>query len=210
MPAIEYFYAAYSSYAWLGSARLMEIASASGREIVHKPMDLKRVMAACGSTSFAERSLDHRNYFFNRELERWAEFRGLRNLGRRPTYHHHGYDLANRVLVAALLDGNKIDTLAHGFLNGHWADDADLADEATLVSLANDAGFNGQALLVAANTEEVLAEYEANTSEAIKRKVFGSPTYFVDGDMFYGQDRLEMLEHAIAAPFPCAWSQVST
>ena len=209
MSTIEYFYAAYSSYAWLGSARLSEIAAASGRSLVHKPMDLKRVMAACGSTSFAERSLDYRNHFFNRELERWAEFRGLRNLGRRPTFHHHGYDLANRVLVAAVLEGATIDALAHCFLEGHWADDADLADEVTLRSLADSAGFDGQALLAAAAMPAVQAQYEANTREAIERKVFGSPTYFVDGDMFYGQDRLEMLERAIARPFPCAWPQVT-
>ena len=48
---------------------------------------------------------------------------------------------------------------------------------------------------------EVIAEYEANTNTAIKHSVFGSPTYFVDGDMFYGQDNLCLVERALSQPF---------
>jgi len=205
---IEYFYAAYSSYTWLGSAKLMTISKATGRPIDHKPVDLNVMMAAAGSSSFGERSLDYRDYFFNREIERWAEFRGLRNLGRRPSYHHHGYDLANRVLVAAILAGHNIDALAHSFLDGHWADDADLADPATLIKLSDGVGLGGEVLVAAASGADVTAHYEANTKEAIERNVFGSPTYIVDGDMFYGQDRLELVERAISKPFAHNWPRV--
>jgi 2-hydroxychromene-2-carboxylate isomerase len=47
----------------------------------------------------------------------------------------------------------------------------------------------------------VLKIYADNTKEAIEKSVFGSPTYFVDGDMFYGQDRLELVERALLKPF---------
>jgi 2-hydroxychromene-2-carboxylate isomerase len=208
MSSITYYYAAYSSYTWLGSARLQEVAAAAGRAIDHRPMDLHRVMAAAGSTSFQERTLDFRNYFFNRELERWAEYRGLRTLGRRPTWHHHGYDLANRVLIAARLQGHNIDRLSHGFLDGHWADDADLSDTSTLQAIADHLDYNGAELLLAAESDDVLAQYEGNTRDAIEARVFGSPTYIVDGDMFYGQDRLEMMERALEKPFARVWPQV--
>ena len=56
-------------------------------------------------------------------------------------------------------------------------------------------------LLDAALSDEVAQIYEANTEEAIERSVFGSPTYFIDGDMFYGQDRLEMVERALRQPY---------
>ncbi|MBT4045892.1 MAG: 2-hydroxychromene-2-carboxylate isomerase, partial [Rhodospirillaceae bacterium] len=59
--------------------------------------------------------------------------------------------------------------------------------------------------LRAATTQDVRAVYEQNTEEAIERSVFGSPTYFVDGDMFYGQDHLEMVERAIVQPFNGKW-----
>ena len=208
MPGITYYYAAYSSYAWLGSAKLLEISAATGRQIEHRPVDLHRVMAAAGSTSFAERSLNFRNYFFNRELERWAEHRGLPTLGRRPTYHHLGYDLANRVLVAALSQDLNIDPLAHAFLTGHWQADANLADAAVLVEISDAAGFDGAGLLAAAGSDDVMRQYDRFTNQAIEDRVFGSPTYIVDGDIFYGQDRLEMLERAIEKPFNRAWPTI--
>jgi len=176
---------------------------------VHKPMDLNAVMQAAGSTSFAERSREFRNYFFNREIERWAEVRGLRTLGRRPTYHHHGYDLANRTLIAAIIEGHNVDRLAHAFLDGHWADDADLADAPTLIGLTNGVDLDGATLVDAAASAEVDQAYAANTAEAIARTVFGSPTYVVDGDMFYGQDRLELVERALEKPFKRDWPDVS-
>lgn len=208
MAGIEYFYSAHSAYAYFGSKKFMEIAQAAGRTIVHRPIDLDRVMAGCGSTSFAERPLAYRNYFFNREMERWMEYRGIRSLGGRPRFHHHSPDLANRMLIALMQSdaaGEAVDQLAHAMLEGHWADDADLADEATLLQLAASVGLEGAPLLQAASGQAAGDAYEAFTHEAIERSVFGSPTYFVDGDMFYGQDRLELVERALVKPFARTW-----
>jgi len=205
MPVIEYFYAAHSAYAYFGSARFMAIAAAAGRRIEHRPVDLDRVLEGAGSTAFKDRSLAAKEYFFNREMERWIEYRGVRSLGRRPTWHHHSPDLANRVLIAALRDGHDIGDLAHRMLEAHWADDADLADRPTLARLAGESGLDGTALLAAADTAPVREAYDANTREAVARGVFGSPTYFVDGDMFYGQDRLELVERALQQPFARTW-----
>ena len=205
MQTIEYFYSSHSAYAYFGSAHFMAIAAAAGRRIVHKPVDLYRVMKACGSTSFKERSLAHRNYFFNREMDRWVQYRGVRHLGHRPTNHHHSPDLANCMLIAAEQAGSNIDRLAHRMLEGHWAENADLADAATLATLALEVGEDGEALLNAARGQAALDAYDANTQEAIAHNVFGSPTYFVDGDMFYGQDRLELVERALQEPFSSTW-----
>ena len=61
--------------------------------------------------------------------------------------------------------------------------------------------LDGAALLAKAGSAEIKAQYERNTGEAIERSVFGSPTYFADGDMFYGQDRLELVERALKQPY---------
>ncbi|MEC9185138.1 MAG: DsbA family protein, partial [Pseudomonadota bacterium] len=90
-------------------------------------------------------------------------------------------------------------------LEAHWRDDADLADAATLSRLGNEAGVDAARLLAAANSAEVQAIYRSNTAEAIERSVFGSPTYFVDGDMFYGQDHLELVARALVKPFSGTW-----
>lgn len=205
MKDIEYFYSAHSAYAYLGSRLLMEIARKHGRRIVHVPMDLHRVMQAAGSSAFRERTVAYRNYFFTREIERWAEYRGVRMFGRRPTHHDHSYVRANCMLIAAQEQGLDVDRLAHRILEAHWADNADHDDPATLVALASEVGIDGAALLAAADTAKIRDGHEANTQQAIARSVFGSPTYFVDGDMFYGQDRLELVERALSRPFAETW-----
>ena len=205
MADIEYFYAAHSAYAFIGSAKFMAIAAAAGRRIVHRPVDLNQVLAGCGSTGFRERSLNYRNYYFNREIERWAAFRQVPTLGRRPQHHHHSPDRANKMIIAAMATGHNVDQLADRILVAHWAEDADHDDADTLISLAQAVGLDGAGLLAAAEDPAIAGQYQAFTDEAIERVVFGSPTYVVDGDMFYGQDHLEMLEQALQKPFAKTW-----
>jgi len=198
---IEYFYSAHSAYAYLGSARFMQIAKAGGRTIRHRPNDLRRVVPGSGSTPFSARSKGHYAYFFRREIDRWAEERNAPVMVGRPTYHDNDMTLCNGMLIAAIVQGHNVDQLAHVMLESHWRDNADLADRDTLVALGKRVGLDPVPLLDAALSDEVRAIYEANTQEAIERSVFGSPTYFVDGDMFYGQDRLEMVERALRQPY---------
>ncbi|WP_341368813.1 DsbA family protein [Yoonia sp. BS5-3] len=76
----------------------------------------------------------------------------------------------------------------------------------TLAALASDLGHNGDALIALAQCADVLARYAENASEALRANVFGSPSYVLAGEMFYGQDRLEMLDRALHAPFqPTRW-----
>jgi len=201
MSKIEYFYSAHSAFAYLGSAAFMKIAAAAGREIEHRPVDLRRVVGAGGAVSFAKRSAGHRDYFFRREIDRWSEDRGAPVMDGIPTYHANDTTLCNGMLIAGLEAGLDINALAHSMLQSHWRDDADLADHDTLAGLARDLGFDPEALLEAALTPSVQAIYTTNTDEAIARSVFGSPTYFVDGDMFYGQDRLAQVERALHRPY---------
>ncbi len=205
MSGIEYFYSAHSAFAYLGSARLMEIAAAAGATIVHKPVDLLRVMVESGAGSTRERGGRHRDYYFGREIERWSEWRNAPVVTGMPTYHYNDTALCNGMLIAGIGQGQNVDRLAHRMLEAHWRDDADLADRETLVRLAKEIDLDPAPLLDAALSPEVAAVYLANTEEAIRRSVFGSPTYFVNGDMFYGQDHLEFVERALKLPFKGAW-----
>jgi 2-hydroxychromene-2-carboxylate isomerase len=171
-------------------------------------MDIERVLAGVGIAPWGARSAAHMQYYFGREIERWNAVRGTAILKGFPQYHGHDYGRANRLIIAAAAHG-AVDRLSHTLLEAHWRDDADLADEPTLVRLAETAGFDGLALLTAADSSDTRARYEANIEEAIRRSVFGSPTYFIDGDMFYGQDRLEMVERALGQPFAGRWPRAA-
>lgn len=197
MSYIEYFYSAHSAYAYLGSARLTAIARAAGRRIVHRPVDLNRVLEGAGSVPFAKRTPAQRAYFFATEIQRWSRYRNAPVMDGRPTHHDNSMALAHGMLIAAMEQGIDVDRLAHAMLEAHWRDDADLADRATLVRLGRAVGVDSEMLLELALSPEIAAIHAANTEEAIARSMFGSPTYFVDGDMYYGQDRLELIEHAL-------------
>ena len=109
------------------------------------------------------------------------------------------------MLIASQQQGIDIAPLAHAIQQAHWRDDADFADAESLSKLAGKIDIDAVPLLEAARTPEIQALYNYNTEEAIARSVFGSPTYFVDGDMFYGQDRLEMVERALKQQFAGSW-----
>ncbi|WGI22455.1 DsbA family protein [Amylibacter sp. IMCC11727] len=201
MRKIEYFYSAHSAFAYIGSRKLAQICRDTGCVLDHRPIALSPVVEAVGGLSFAARTKPHVNYYFGREVERWAEYRGAEILNYRPTYHDNPLDLSNGMLIAAIEQGADVDALAQAVLQAHWRDDIDLADAAALAVVAEGIGLEAAPLLEAALSEPIQAIHAANTAEAIARNVFGSPTYFLDGDMFYGQDHLELLERAITDPF---------
>jgi 2-hydroxychromene-2-carboxylate isomerase len=206
MQIIEYFYSAQSAFACLGHNRLLEIADSSGAKLIHRPMELGLVVGAAHPNGFAGRSPAHRAYYFSREIERWAEYRGVSFKGGIPKNHSNSTVLANAMLIAAAKRDHGANALAGALMQSHWRDHADLADEAHLLTICAEVGLDGAALLTEARTSTVTVELQKNTDEAIERSVFGSPTYFVDGDMFYGQDRLELAERALVKPFRKIWS----
>ncbi|SPH20193.1 2-hydroxychromene-2-carboxylate isomerase [Ascidiaceihabitans donghaensis] len=201
MTEIEYFYSAHSAFAYIGSSRLMEICAKHGASLVHRPIALSPVVEAAGGLSFAGRTRPHVDYYFGREIERWSEFRNVSIINHRPTYHDNALDLSNGMIIASIPLDVDTDALAHAILQAHWRDDIDLADVGALMDVAQDLGLDGRALLDAAQGDDVRGQHEANTQEAIARNVFGSPTYFVGGDMFYGQDHLELVARALEKPF---------
>ena len=206
MPTIEYVYSAHSAFAYLGSKRLGEICEAFGARLVHRPVLLSPVVEAQGSLPFAARTQAHVDYFFGREIERWAELRAVPILSYRPTHHDADYAVATGLILALGQEGPAVNEMAHRLLEAHWRDDADLSDVDTLARIASDAGHDAKALLRIAQSEDIRAEIRANIDWAVTLNVFGSPTYIVDGAPFYGQDRLDLVERALTRPFaPTTW-----
>lgn len=205
MREIEYFYSTHSAFAYIGASLLTDIAKRNACKIVHRPIDLNEVVAASSGEPFGYRSDAHRSYFFDREIERWAEYRDAPLINHRPTWHDEPLALPNGFVIAAMLAGHEVNDLAHRILKAHWLDDANHNDPEILGNIASSLGIDPEPILDAALSDAVQQIHRSNTQEAIDRQVFGSPTYFVDGDMFYGQDRLELLERALKTPFKGTW-----
>lgn len=201
---IEYFYSTHSAYAYLGSKRLSEISAAHGCKVIHRPFQLSPVVEHAGGQSFAGRSQAHVDYFFGREIERWAAYRNVPIIDYRPTYHDHALTLSSGMVIMADRLGQDVDALAHALLQAHWRDDIDLMNRDDLITAAKGVGLDPAPLLQGAMAPDVQAVLEDNTKAALEMNLFGSPTYVLDGDPYYGQDHLELLEHALTHPFPSA------
>ena len=118
-----------------------------------------------------------------------------------PTHHYGDRTLSSGMVVAAQLQGADVDALHIGILQALWRDDRDVGDPAVLAAIAWECGLNPTPLLAAALEPETQAVFAANTTEAIAGNVLGSPSYIIDGENFYGQDRLMMVERALEQPF---------
>lgn len=209
MKTIEYFYSVRSVYAYLGAPRITALARKHGRTLAHKPIDLGRVVAGYGSPPIAQRSSKHKVFYFGRELERWSEFLDM-PLVVDPKHHFGDRVLPSGAIFAAQNAGLDADALSHAILQALWRDDRDIADRAVLADLCRAVGIDPEAVLADALAESGKAALDACTEEAIAKGVPGSPTYIVDGELFYGQDRLDLVERALQRPFaPGAISSLS-
>jgi len=175
--------------------------------LIHKPVLLSPVVEAQGSQPFQARTQAHVDYFFGREIERWTEYRDVPVVNNRPTYHVADYSLASGMVLALGETGTNTDMMAHSLLETHWRYDADLSNPETLAGIAKGLGHDVEALIKKAASEAVQAKSQKNSIWARDLRAFGSPTYIVDGDPFYGRDRLELVKRALSRPFSAStWS----
>ena len=193
--SIDYYHWLLSDWAYLGGVRFTPLAARHGLRINHIPLRLPDVYAASGGVLVGERSWQRQSYRIV-ELKRWSARLGIK-VNIEPRYFPADIDLASCMEIAAQRRGWPVAGFVNAVMAGIWAEDANPADPDTLAALAARAGLDAAALLAEARTEAVQAEYRANTARALAAGVFGSPFYHYAGEMFWGQDRLEMLEETI-------------
>ena len=194
----EYYLAPQSPYAYLGHARFVALAKQYGVQVDIKPCDLGKVFSLSGGVPIAKRAPQRQAYRLV-ELQRWSEFLGL-PLNLQPKFFPVSGDLAAKLIIATRLahgtDGAL--TLSGALMRAVWAEDRNVADADTLAAIAGACGYDGKELLKSAETVSVQAEYDRCTDDAIAANVFGAPWYVVDGQGYWGQDRLDFVERAFA------------
>ncbi|MSO75993.1 MAG: 2-hydroxychromene-2-carboxylate isomerase [Alphaproteobacteria bacterium] len=195
---IDYYFCLNSPWVYLGQKRLEEIALNAGATIRYHPVDLKEMMLRLlGSDDPPERSDSHRKYG-KLEMRRWAEFRGLA-ISDKPRYYPVAQSRAARLVIAAERFGADPAPLVFALPRAVWAEDRNINDSETLQAIADENGYAGDILLAASEDKAVREQFEMNTDEAIRRDVFGIPTYVSGDTLLWGQDRLDFLERALAA-----------
>ena len=89
-----------------------------------------------------------------------------------------------------------------------WEDHLNLADLGTVARIADESGLPGKQLVERSGSEAVSTAYEQNRQDALAADVFGSPVYVLDGEVFWGQDRIELLADALKSGRVAYSSQV--
>lgn len=196
MKTVEYFMIPSSPWTYLGHARLGEIAKQHGARIVMKPFDLGQVFPVSGGLPLPKRAPQRQAYRLQ-ELARWRDHLGVA-LTIEPRFFPVAADLALKFLISVqqLHDEQTAFDVAQSVMAATWAEEKDISDPVTLSGIAGGHGLDADALL--ANTDKTEQTLAANTKEAIDTQVFGSPWYRVDGENFWGQDRLDFVERRLA------------
>jgi 2-hydroxychromene-2-carboxylate isomerase len=195
MPTIDYYVWLMSDWAYLGGVRFVQLAARHGLKINHIPMRMQDVYAGSGGILLANRSWQRQAYRIT-ELKRWRSKLGI-PVNIEPKFFPADVDLASCMVIAAQQRGLPVADFVNAIMRAIWAEDRNVADPGVLTAIAERCGLDSRALLAAADTAAVRAEYRGNTERALAAGVFGSPFYFFAGELFWGQDRLNMLEEAI-------------
>lgn len=199
---IDYFFSLASPWSFLGHDRLMAIAARNAADVAFHPVALGAVFAETGGLPLAKRAPPRQRLRLV-ELQRWRLKLGL-DFHIQPQHWPFDASLADRVVIAALADGHSVEALLPRLFSGVWQKQENLGDPTVLAGLADAVGLPGAALVARADAPEVVAAYANNHALALEADVFGAPSYVLDGEVFWGQDRLELLEDALTsgrAPF---------
>jgi 2-hydroxychromene-2-carboxylate isomerase len=192
---IDYYVWLLSDWAYLGGVRFVQLAARYGLKINHIPMRMQDVYAGSGGILLANRSWQRQAYRIA-ELKRWRSRLGI-PVNIEPKFFPCDVDLASCVVIAGQRRGLPIADFVNAVMRAIWAEDRNVADPSVLIAIADRCGLEGRELLDVADTEAVRAEYRGNTARALAAGVFGSPFYVFAGELFWGQDRLGMLEEAV-------------
>jgi 2-hydroxychromene-2-carboxylate isomerase len=193
---IKYYFWIVSDWAYFGGLRLNALAERYGVAVDYRPIKLPLVYARTGGLPLQQRALQRQDYRVA-ELKRWRDRLGM-PLNITPKYLPMDDEPSSRVVIAAKRLNLTLAPLTNAIMRAMWAEDKNIADPATLCAIGTALGLDMDPIMAEAATNSVLDEYMAYTDAAPGDGVFGSPFYVFQNEPFWGQDRLDFLEEAIA------------
>jgi 2-hydroxychromene-2-carboxylate isomerase len=194
---IDYYFDCLSPFSFLGHDLLLKTAAAAGAQINFLPIQLGPVFANSGAKPLGERPQARRDYRLV-ELKRWAKKRGLA-LNLQPKFFPANSALANSCVIALLAARQNPAEFAGRVMAACWVEDKDIADSAVIGEALRACGFDASAILAAAEADATSATYDQNTKQAVALGILGAPSYVLNGEQFWGQDRLELLAETLSA-----------
>jgi len=196
MPTLDYFFTLMSPFAYLGHDSFLRLARAHHATVHFRPVRMMELFGATGGVPLAQRAAARQQYRLL-ELQRWREARAL-PLNLRPKFFPANAEPADRVAAAIALAGGDPAGYMLGIFRALWTADLDIAEAATIEQALRENGHEIEPLRRAAASQAVTHVLDENTRAAIALNLPGVPGYARDGEVFWGQDRLELLGDALA------------
>lgn len=198
--AIDYYFTSISPFSYLGHKAITEVAAKHGAALNIKPINLFGLWEGSGAVPLAKRAPMRQRYRLI-ELQRAADWRGL-PITPKPAHFPVDPTLADHTVIAiGEAGGDAGDYLAEVF-KAIWVDDRNISEESVLAELLAATGHDAAAILDAAGTTAVAAVRAQNTADAVAADAVGAPAYVVEGEPFWGQDRVEYVDRMLASGRP--------
>jgi 2-hydroxychromene-2-carboxylate isomerase len=188
---IDFYFDFSSPYGYLGSERIEEVAARHGRNVLWHPILLGVVFKVTGGAPLTE--IPVKGEYSKRDFARSARFLGV------PFRLPSRFPIATQQAARAFLwlddqDPVLAKNFAHAVFRAYFAEDIDISDMSNLLGVAESMGVERRALQAAVSDSALKDRLRARNDAAMARGVFGSPFFFVDGEPFWGVDRLPHLE----------------
>lgn len=196
---IECFFDCSSPWTWLGFHNLQPIAAEHGESIHWRPILVGGVFNAVNPSVYANREnpVPAKQAYTHKDLQDWARYSGL-TINFPPAVFPVNSVKAMRGCIWLQPQGLLV-PFAQACFQAYWTDRQDISQDDVLASICLRLGIDPQAFLAAVASPAIKEALKANTDELIARGGFGSPTFFIDGEMFFGNDRLPLVRHRLAS-----------
>ena len=198
-PRVQFLFDVGSPNAYLVHKLIPSVERRTGVEFDYVPVLLGGIFKLTGNRSPAEAFSGIRNKreFMALETRRFIAKHKLSAFRHNPDFPVVTLALM-RGCVAAQLDGD-LDRYMEAAFHHMWEEPKKMDDPAVMRAALTSSGLDADHLMARAQQDEVKSRLLANTQAAVERGAFGSPTFFVDDDMYFGKDQLRDVEEAILA-----------
>ncbi len=199
MARLEVFFDCSSPWTYLAIAKVGDLARSHDAELIWRPVLVGGIFNQVNQQVYENRARpDHpKNRYSRKDMLNWANYHGVRINW--PGIFPVNAVKAMRACIAALDDG-KVEPFALKVCDAYWGDDRDISQDDVIVDCANAVGLDGASVLARCGDQAIKDRLKDYTQQVVDRGGFGSPTMFInDHDMYFGQDRLPLIDAALKA-----------
>ena len=197
MPKVEFFYDYSSPWTYLAFTRIEEVCHRAGAEVDWRPILVGGIFNTVNPSVYQsrERPVPAKASYLMKDLKDWSDFYGLKILFPPSVFPVNSVKSLRGALVA--LEHGKISEYSHAVFRAYWSDDRDISRDEELAAIVRATGLDPAEFFEKIQQPAYKDRIRTNTEECMRRGGFGSPTMFVGDSMFFGNDRLVLVEHKL-------------